>query len=201
MAKFRQNVARFRLYRHRFLQENMRFAAFFQAGSTHQHPHPHQHPHQHQSHIKATSSHIKPIHIHFTRPFHINITHPHRNDSTVSHQHHTSTSKPLDHSTSTPTSTSTFSSTSTSTHCLPSAGGRRQRSSCLHIHVHIHINKHINPVVHIDAQVASGWGPEAEARLGAGGRTWAGGGSSVGGRSHPPPRGADSMWTWMLMWI
>ena len=27
-AKFRQNVARFRLYRHRFLQENMRFAAF-----------------------------------------------------------------------------------------------------------------------------------------------------------------------------
>ena len=28
-AKFRQNVARFRLYRHRFLQENMRFAAFF----------------------------------------------------------------------------------------------------------------------------------------------------------------------------
>ena len=24
-----QNVARFRLYRHRFLQENMRFAAFF----------------------------------------------------------------------------------------------------------------------------------------------------------------------------
>ena len=29
-AKFRQNVARFRLYRHRFLQENMRFAAFFE---------------------------------------------------------------------------------------------------------------------------------------------------------------------------
>ena len=29
LAKFRQNVARFRLYRHRFLQENMRFAAFF----------------------------------------------------------------------------------------------------------------------------------------------------------------------------
>ena len=29
MAKFRQNVARFRLYRLRFLQENMRFAAFF----------------------------------------------------------------------------------------------------------------------------------------------------------------------------
>ena len=28
-AKFRQNIARFRLYRHRFLQENMRFAAFF----------------------------------------------------------------------------------------------------------------------------------------------------------------------------
>ena len=28
--KFRQNVARFRLYRHRFFQENMRFAAFFQ---------------------------------------------------------------------------------------------------------------------------------------------------------------------------
>ena len=28
-AKFRQNVARFRLYRLRFLQENMRFAAFF----------------------------------------------------------------------------------------------------------------------------------------------------------------------------
>ena len=28
LAKFRQNVARFRLYRHRFLQENMRFAAF-----------------------------------------------------------------------------------------------------------------------------------------------------------------------------
>ena len=28
-AKFRQNVARFRLYRHRFLQQNMRFAAFF----------------------------------------------------------------------------------------------------------------------------------------------------------------------------
>ena len=29
LAKFRQNVARFRLYRHRFLQQNMRFAAFF----------------------------------------------------------------------------------------------------------------------------------------------------------------------------
>ena len=29
LAKFRQNVARFRLYRHRFLQVNMRFAAFF----------------------------------------------------------------------------------------------------------------------------------------------------------------------------
>ena len=29
LAKFRQNVARFRLYRHRFLQLNMRFAAFF----------------------------------------------------------------------------------------------------------------------------------------------------------------------------
>ena len=29
LANFRQNVARFRLYRHRFLQENMRFAAFF----------------------------------------------------------------------------------------------------------------------------------------------------------------------------
>ena len=28
-AKFRQNVARFWLYRHRFLQENTRFAAFF----------------------------------------------------------------------------------------------------------------------------------------------------------------------------
>ena len=28
-AKFRQNVARFRLYRLRFLQVNMRFAAFF----------------------------------------------------------------------------------------------------------------------------------------------------------------------------
>ena len=28
-GKFRQNVARFRLYRHRFLQENTRFAAFF----------------------------------------------------------------------------------------------------------------------------------------------------------------------------
>ena len=28
-AKFRQNVSSFRLYRHRFLQENMRFAAFF----------------------------------------------------------------------------------------------------------------------------------------------------------------------------
>ena len=28
-AKFRQNVARFRLYRLRILQENMRFAAFF----------------------------------------------------------------------------------------------------------------------------------------------------------------------------
>ena len=69
------------------------------------------------------------------------------------------------------------------------------------IHIHIHINIHINPIVHIDALVASGWGPEAGARLGAGGRTWASGGSSVGGRSHPPPRGADSMWTWMLMWI
>ena len=30
LAKFRQNVARFRLYRLRFLQENMRFAAFFE---------------------------------------------------------------------------------------------------------------------------------------------------------------------------
>ena len=29
LTKFRQNVARFRLYRHRFLQQNMRFAAFF----------------------------------------------------------------------------------------------------------------------------------------------------------------------------
>ena len=29
LAKFRQNVARFRLHRLRFLQENMRFAAFF----------------------------------------------------------------------------------------------------------------------------------------------------------------------------
>ena len=29
LAKFQQNVARFRLYRLRFLQENMRFAAFF----------------------------------------------------------------------------------------------------------------------------------------------------------------------------
>ena len=29
LVKFRQNVARFRLYRHRFLQVNMRFAAFF----------------------------------------------------------------------------------------------------------------------------------------------------------------------------
>ena len=29
LAKFRQNVARFRLYRHRFLQENTRFAASF----------------------------------------------------------------------------------------------------------------------------------------------------------------------------
>ena len=29
LAKFRQNGARFWLYRHRFLQENMRFAAFF----------------------------------------------------------------------------------------------------------------------------------------------------------------------------
>ena len=29
-AKFRQNVVRIRLYRHRFLQENMRFAAFFE---------------------------------------------------------------------------------------------------------------------------------------------------------------------------
>ena len=29
LAKFRQYVARFRLYRLRFLQENMRFAAFF----------------------------------------------------------------------------------------------------------------------------------------------------------------------------
>ena len=28
-AKFQQDVARFRLYRHRFLQENTRFAAFF----------------------------------------------------------------------------------------------------------------------------------------------------------------------------
>ena len=29
LAKFRQNVGRFRLYRLRFLKENMRFAAFF----------------------------------------------------------------------------------------------------------------------------------------------------------------------------
>ena len=29
LAKFRQNVAGFRLYRHRFLQENMRLKAFF----------------------------------------------------------------------------------------------------------------------------------------------------------------------------
>ena len=29
LANFRQNVARFRLYRHRFLQENTSFAAFF----------------------------------------------------------------------------------------------------------------------------------------------------------------------------
>ena len=29
LATFRQNIARFRLYRLRFLQENMRFAAFF----------------------------------------------------------------------------------------------------------------------------------------------------------------------------
>ena len=29
LSKFRQNVARFRLYRLRFLQENIRFAAFF----------------------------------------------------------------------------------------------------------------------------------------------------------------------------
>ena len=29
LAKIRQDVARFRLYRHRFLQLNMRFAAFF----------------------------------------------------------------------------------------------------------------------------------------------------------------------------
>ena len=29
LAKFQQNVARFRLYRHQFLQVNMRFAAFF----------------------------------------------------------------------------------------------------------------------------------------------------------------------------
>ena len=29
LAKFRQNIARFRLYRLRFLQENTRFAAFF----------------------------------------------------------------------------------------------------------------------------------------------------------------------------
>ena len=29
LANFRQNVARFRLYRHQFLQENTRFAAFF----------------------------------------------------------------------------------------------------------------------------------------------------------------------------
>ena len=30
VGKFRQNVARFRLYRLRFLQENMRFATFFE---------------------------------------------------------------------------------------------------------------------------------------------------------------------------
>ena len=29
LAKFRQNVARFRLYQHRFLQGNMRLSAFF----------------------------------------------------------------------------------------------------------------------------------------------------------------------------
>ena len=29
VGKFSANVARFQLYRHRFLQENMRFAAFF----------------------------------------------------------------------------------------------------------------------------------------------------------------------------
>ena len=29
LSKFRQNFARFRLYRHRFLQEHLRFAAFF----------------------------------------------------------------------------------------------------------------------------------------------------------------------------
>jgi len=29
LAKFRQNVARLRLFRHRFSQQNMRFAAFF----------------------------------------------------------------------------------------------------------------------------------------------------------------------------
>ena len=29
LSKFRQTVARFRLYRHRSIQENMRFAAFF----------------------------------------------------------------------------------------------------------------------------------------------------------------------------
>ena len=29
LARFRQNVARFRLYRHRFVQVNMRFAAYF----------------------------------------------------------------------------------------------------------------------------------------------------------------------------
>ena len=34
-AKFRQNVARFRLYRLRFLQENMRFAAFFKIYQIH----------------------------------------------------------------------------------------------------------------------------------------------------------------------
>ena len=33
LAKFRQNVARFRLYRLRFLQGNMRFAAFFKMSS------------------------------------------------------------------------------------------------------------------------------------------------------------------------
>ena len=30
LAKFRKNVARFRLYRHRFLQVNTRFSAFFE---------------------------------------------------------------------------------------------------------------------------------------------------------------------------
>ena len=30
LAKFRQTVARFRLYRHRSLQENTRFSAFFE---------------------------------------------------------------------------------------------------------------------------------------------------------------------------